>query len=171
MPDTPSTVTGPEPLLGRFRRVVLLPAGVGRALAVEGEGVELGNGWFDLSARLAMADPADWLPPLGWRFDLPYRLRYRAVVRGERPPAYPDEMLCDGRRNPMRELLPGTIARDKSTAQRSTPAYWLYAGAEWRVVRVIDLRPPLRDNNGPRGTIAEQIAVDDDPPEGGTQLT
>ncbi len=160
-------VKPPEPCLGRVRRVVLLPPGVGRALHFDGDGVELGNGWFDVTARLAMADPDDWLPPLTWAPVVADNMRFPRDQRGWRDAdrAFPDQLLCDGRRNPMRELLPGSIMRDSATVGDAVPAYWLYAGGVWWALEAIELPAPRPDNSGTPGTPAEQIADPDPAPQ------
>lgn len=153
-------VNPPEPMLGRIRRIVLLPPGIGRALAFDGEGVELGNGWFDITARLATAT-AEWLPPLAWSFDLGRMATFPAPRPNvPRRMVYPDRMLCDNGRDPFRPLRTGTVVGDVLSFDDDIPAYWLYAGASWWSVGALELAPPSAENSGPAGSIAEQVAID-----------
>lgn len=147
----PSRVTPFEPLLGLYRYVVYLPAGVGRDLAFDGRGYELGNGWFDVTARITSASIDDWLPS-----DVGISTRDA-------------ELLHDLRRPMLSRLRPGDICREPRPQHLSRdiggdPAwsYRVYDGRYWNRVDVVTLGSPRRDEGGPVGTPAAQLDLEPD---------
>jgi hypothetical protein len=137
-------VAPPTPLLGRYRYVARVPAGAGRRLSFEGAAVELGNGWVDLSARLAEAPADGWLVPalVGMRPDL-------GELFGEllRVQLVGDWHL----------LREGDIVREQVRDQPEPFAYWLRAADAWHPVQRLDLPAPRPDE--PDITVDEHLAA------------
>lgn len=135
-------VSAPTPALGLYRYVALVPPGVGARLSFDGAAVELGNGWVDLSARIAEAQPQSWLDAglVGPRSDGGELLA---------------EVLLDGRGS----RHDGGICREWQTEPAATPVYWLRVDGRWWPVQRLDLPTPRADDSGPVGTIAEQLST------------
>jgi hypothetical protein len=143
-------VAPPTPLLGRYRYVALLPAGAGARLSFDGACVELGNGWVDLSARLAEAPADAWLPAalVGRRGD-------GGELLGEllRPHAgSPTHMLA---------IREGDLVRELPHDPREPFGYWLRASAAWHPVQRLDLPAPRPDE--PDLTVDEPDLTVDEP--------
>lgn len=120
----------PTPVLGRFRHVILLPDGAGRRLAFDGRCVELGNGWADLSPRLADARPDQWLPPAV----------VGATTEGV---ALTGERLADIDWREGHLLRDGDVVRAYAyTDGNPQLAYWLRMDHRWLRVMRIELREP-----------------------------
>jgi hypothetical protein len=96
-----------------IRYVVHLPVGVARAIAFDGLGHELGNGWLDLTRRIEQADPDQWLP---------------IVLDGD---DRGDDMLHDAGRKVFRPDRIGDLIR-KPTSRAAQPyVYLVNAGDAW----------------------------------------
>lgn len=96
-----------------IRYVVLLPIGVAAAIAFDGLGSELGNGWLDLTHRIEHADPDVWLP---------------MILHGDDEG---DDLLHDAGRSVFRPDRLGDLIR-KPTGRSATPyVYLINAGDVW----------------------------------------
>lgn len=116
----------------RDRLVAFLSApGLASALAYQGLARELGNGWIDLTDRVAAAGDERWLP---------------GVLIG-RPGT---ELLMDTENVREPDLRPGDILRGWRGLQ--VRAYWLYDGKMLRGTELITVdAPPLNPLGGQPG--------------------
>ena len=96
-----------------IRYVVKLPAGVAAAIAFDGLGSELGNGWLDVTRRIDQADPAAWL---------------QIVLDGDQRG---DELLHDAGRKVFRPDRVGDLIRKPTGRQAAPYVYLINGGRAW----------------------------------------